>query len=46
MKKVKQNPNHNGILEKASKNLASKSKPLTTLVDEEQSDDSIKNIDE
>lgn len=39
MKKVKQNP-ANSILEKASKNLVSKSKPLSTLViGEEQPDD-------
>lgn len=39
MKKVKQNP-ANSILEKASKSLAPKSKPLSTLViGEEQPDD-------
>ena len=39
MKKVKQNPT-NSILEKVSKNLSPKSKPLSTLViGEEQADD-------
>ena len=45
MKKVKQNPNQNGILEKATK-LVPKSKPLTSyVIGEEQIDDLIKNLD-